>query len=81
MLSKLVAGDEPKSIIADIGFTSLRVAVGLMMAVGHGLAKVPPAEGFVDAVGSLGVAFLLAGSGRFGLDFLLRGKRQDRDPQ
>jgi hypothetical protein len=27
------------------------------------------------------VAFLLAGSGRFGLDFLLRGKRQDRDPQ
>lgn len=147
MLSKLVAGDEPKSILADIGFTALRVAMGLMMAVGHGLAKVPPAEGFVDAVGSLGfpmpaafawaaglselagglliaaglftrpaslflaatmgvaaflkhgadplfsrqgpskelallyfaaaVAFLLAGSGRFGLDFLLRKKRQD----
>lgn len=151
MLSKLVAGDEPKSIPADIGFTALRVAVGLMMAVGHGLAKVPPVAGFVDAVGSLGfpmpavfawaaglselvgglliaaglltrpaslflaatmgvaaflkhgadplfsrqgpskelallyfaaaVAFLLAGSGRFGLDFLLRGKRQDRGPQ
>jgi hypothetical protein len=51
MLSRLAAGDEPKSILADVGFTALRVAVGLMMAVGHGLAKVPPAAGFVDAVG------------------------------
>ncbi len=151
MLSSLTAGDEPKSIPADLGVTALRVAVGLMMAFGHGLAKVPPASGFVDAVGSLGfpmpavfawaaglselvgglliaaglvtrpaslllaitmgvaaflkhwadplfsregpskelallyfaaaVAFLLAGSGRFGLDFLLRGKRLDEAHQ
>jgi putative oxidoreductase len=150
MLSKLAAGDEPKSILADLGYTAMRVAAGLMMAFGHGLAKVPPAEGFVDAVGSLGfpspavfawaaglselvgglliaaglftrpaslflavtmgvaaflkhgadpifsregpsrelallyfaaaVAFLLAGSGRFGLDFLLRRTRQDEAP-
>ena len=39
---------------ADLGFTALQVAVGLMMAFGHGLAKVPPAAGFVEAVGSLG---------------------------
>ena len=32
----------------------MRVAVGLMMAFGHRLAKVPPAVGFVKAVGSLG---------------------------
>jgi putative oxidoreductase len=151
MLSKHAAGDEPKLILADLGFSTLRVATGLMMAFGHGLAKVPPAVGFVDAVGSLGfpmptvfawaaglselvgglliaaglftrpaslflavtmgvaafmkhgadplfsregpskelalfyfaaaVAFLLAGSGRFGLDFLLRGRRQDEAPQ
>jgi putative oxidoreductase len=151
MLSVLASGDEPKSIVADLGFTAMRVAAGLMMAFGHGLAKVPPAEGFVEAVGSLGfpapaafawaaalselvgglliaaglftrpaslflavtmgvaaflkhgadplfsregpskelallyfaaaVAFLLAGSGRFGLDFLLRRKRQDEVTQ
>ncbi|MFM8704258.1 MAG: DoxX family protein [Planctomycetia bacterium] len=151
MLSRLAAGDEPKSIPADVGFTALRVAVGLMMAVGHGWAKVPPAAGFVEAVGGLGfpmptafawaaglselvgglliaaglftrpaslflaatmgvaaflkhgadplfsrqgpskelallyfaaaVAFLLAGSGRFGLDSLVRGRRKDEAPQ
>ena len=43
----------PRSILADLGFTALRVAVGLMMAFGHWLAKVPPAAGF-EAVGSLG---------------------------
>lgn len=54
MLSTLAGGDEPKSILADLGFSALRIAVGLMMAFGHGLAKVPPAEKFVEAVGSLG---------------------------
>jgi putative oxidoreductase len=54
MLSVLASGDEPKSIVADLGFTALRVTIGLMMAFGHGLGKVPPAEGFVEAVGSLG---------------------------
>jgi len=49
-----VAGDEPRSIQADIGFTALRVATGLMMAFGHGLAKVPPPAGFVEAVAGLG---------------------------
>jgi len=151
MLSKLAAGDEPNSILADLGFTAMRVSAGLMMAFGHGLAKVPPAAGFVETVGSLGfpsptvfawaaglselvgglliavglftrpaslfltatmgvaaflrhgadplfsregpskelallyfaaaVAFLLAGSGRFGLDCLLRRKRQDEAAQ
>jgi putative oxidoreductase len=151
MLSKLVAGDEPKSIRADLGYTAIRIVAGLMMAFGHGLAKVPPAAGFVEAVGSLGfpspavfawaaglsellgglliaaglftrpaslflavtmgvaaflkhgadplfsregpskelallyfaaaVAFLLAGSGRLGLDFLLRRKQQDEPRQ
>lgn len=147
MLSHLTAGDEPTSISADLGITALRVATGLMMAFGHGLAKVPPAAGFVEAVGGLGfplpdmfawaaglselvgglciaagfltrpaslcvavtmgvaaflrhgadpvfsregpskelallylaaaVAFLLAGSGRFGIDALLRRRRSD----
>jgi putative oxidoreductase len=50
----LVGGDEPRSIQADIGLTVLRIAAGLMMAFGHGLSKVPPAAGFVDAVSGLG---------------------------
>ena len=50
----LVGGDEPRSIQADVGFTALRVAIGLMMAFGHGLAKVPPPAGFVEGVANLG---------------------------
>lgn len=56
MLSLLAAGDEPKSILADVGFTALLY--------------------FAAAV-----AFLLAGSGRFGLDFLVRRRRKDEAPQ
>ena len=37
MLSKLAAGDEPNSILADLGFTAMRVAAGLMMAFGTDL--------------------------------------------
>jgi putative oxidoreductase len=54
MLSMLDSGDEPKSILADLGISAMRVAVGLMMAFGHGLAKVPPTAGFIEVVGSLG---------------------------
>ena len=31
----LVGGDEPRSPAADLGFTTLRTAFGLMMAFGH----------------------------------------------
>ena len=50
----LTGGDEPRSVAADVGLTILRLGIGLMMAFGHGLAKVPPAAGFVEAVAGLG---------------------------
>jgi putative oxidoreductase len=53
-LATLASGDEPESIAADLGLSVLRIGVGLMMACGHGIAKVPPPAGFVEAVGQLG---------------------------
>lgn len=72
MLSKLAAGDEPKSILADLGFTVMRVAL---------FSREGPSKELALLYFAAAVAFLLAGSGRFGLDFLLRGKRQDEAPQ
>ncbi|MEW6056277.1 MAG: DoxX family protein [Bdellovibrionota bacterium] len=37
-----------------VGDLILRVAVGLTMAFGHGLGKIPPADRFIEAVGNLG---------------------------
>jgi len=73
MLSNLTAGEEPQSIPADLGFSILRVAIGLMMAFGHGLGKVPPAEGFVKAVGSLGFPLPEAFAWAAGLSELVGG--------
>lgn len=49
-----ISGTIPSSTVADIGFTILRLAAGLMMAFGHGINKVPPSEGFIEGVGELG---------------------------
>lgn len=38
----------------DAGLLVLRVSVGLMLAFGHGIGKVPPSEGFVNGVANLG---------------------------
>lgn len=40
--------------LRDVGLLVLRVALGLMLAFGHGYDKLPPSEGFIDAVGSMG---------------------------
>ena len=54
MRQVLVGGDEPRGVMADVGFTILRIAGGFMMALGHGLAKVPPPAGFIEGVGDMG---------------------------
>ena len=42
----------------DIGLLVLRVGIGLMMAFGHGLGKIPPSQGFIEgAVGGMGLPF------------------------
>ncbi len=50
----LYGGATPTTVIADAGLTALRVGAGLMMAVGHGLPKLPPQEGFVGMVEGIG---------------------------
>jgi putative oxidoreductase len=42
------------SIYANLGLLILRVSVGLMMCLAHGLGKIPPASGFVGAVDKMG---------------------------
>jgi putative oxidoreductase len=69
----LVGGEEPRSPAADLGFTILRTAIGLMMAFGHGLAKVPPTEGFVKLVGNLGFPAPAAFAWAAGLSELVGG--------
>jgi putative oxidoreductase len=54
----------------NLGLLSLRLGAGLIMAFAHGLGKLPPADGFIGFVGSLGfpapVAFAwLAGLSEF----------------
>lgn len=39
---------------ANLSMLVLRLAIGLMMAFGHGLGKVPPSEGFIQGVGNMG---------------------------
>ena len=69
----LVGGDEPRSVAADVGSSILRIAIGLMMAFGHGLAKVPPAEGFVKLVAGLGFPLPEVFAWAAGLSELLGG--------
>jgi putative oxidoreductase len=38
----------------NLGLLSLRLGAGLIMAFAHGMGKLPPAEGFIGFVGSLG---------------------------
>jgi putative oxidoreductase len=69
----LVGGDEPRSVAADVGSSILRIAIGLMMAFGHGLAKVPPPEGFVKLVAGLGFPLPEVFAWAAGLSELLGG--------
>ena len=43
-----------ESSSANIGITVLRVFAGLSMALAHGLGKVPPSEGLVQATAGMG---------------------------
>ncbi len=42
------------SALGELSLLIPRVAFGLSMALAHGLGKMPPAEGFISAVGSMG---------------------------
>lgn len=54
MKSLLFRNSAPLGFAGDFGLLALRLFTGLSMAFAHGLGKLPPAEGFVAAVGGLG---------------------------
>ena len=55
MIKRLVFGGAViESIPANVGLAILRVFVGLSMALGHGLGKIPPSERFVSIIENLG---------------------------
>ncbi len=53
----LFGGAVIESIPANVGLAILRVFAGLSMALGHGLGKLPPSEGFVTTTGDMGFPF------------------------
>lgn len=55
MLKKLLIGGAAiESASANAGLAVLRVFTGLSMALAHGLGKVPPSAGFVEATANMG---------------------------
>jgi putative oxidoreductase len=52
--TRIFGGGTPGSPAADAGLAALRIVAGLLLAFLHGLGKVPPQEGFVGWIGSLG---------------------------
>jgi putative oxidoreductase len=54
MLKFVISGEDIKSERMNIGLVILRIFVGLGMAFGHGINKLPVSEGFIESVGKLG---------------------------
>lgn len=54
MKTLLFGGVKLNSAVGDLGLLILRVFAGLSLAFAHGWSKVPPGEGFVKTVTSLG---------------------------
>ena len=50
----LIGGAGGADAIADAGLLALRLMAGLAMAFAHGLGKIPPSPGFVEATAALG---------------------------
>ncbi len=55
----LSGGAEINSAFVNVGLTLLRMFAGLAISLGHGIAKIPPSEGFIEGVSNLG--FPMAG--------------------
>lgn len=54
MKNFIFGGDSDNSVATSAGLAFLRIFAGLSMAFGHGIKKLPPAEGFVGAVKGMG---------------------------
>ena len=56
----LWSGEEIASPFANATLLVARVGLGTMMAFAHGLGKLPPSEGLIATVGTLGLPFIFA---------------------
>jgi putative oxidoreductase len=54
MKSLLFGGVKMNSAVGDLGLLILRAFAGLSLALAHGWSKVPPGEGFIKTVTSMG---------------------------
>ena len=61
------------SLMLNVGLLSLRVGFGLTMAFAHGLGKIPPKDGFIGYLGSMGLPAPLAMGWMAGLSELVGG--------
>ena len=56
-MKKLFFGGTETTITTDLSLAMLRIFVGLAMAFGHGLRKLPPSEGFIKGTAEMGFPF------------------------
>ena len=55
MLRKILFGGEVGlSLPANVGVTLLRIFAGVSLALAHGSGKLPPSEGFVSGISTMG---------------------------
>jgi len=66
-------GADISGFVANAGLAAARVAIGLMMAFGHGLGKVPPPEKFIAGVEEMGFPMPLVFAWLAGLSELVGG--------
>ncbi len=50
----LFSGASISGPVANLGLLIGRIFLGLFMAFSHGMGKLPPADGFIGAIGSMG---------------------------
>lgn len=65
MRNWIFGGTGGASVATDLGLLALRVVAGLGMALGHGIKKLPPPEGFVKGVTGMGMPAFLAWGATF----------------
>lgn len=50
----LLFGTDAPSRATDLGLLALRLGVGITLAFGHGLGKLPPSDGFISGTAEMG---------------------------
>ncbi len=73
IIRSLLFGTGDTSAPTDFGLLILRLGIGIPLALAHGLGKVPPSEGFIEATASMGFPLPVLFAWAAGLSELLGG--------